>query len=132
VGSYSKVANGNVSPARFVYLDSSADGKVLQASAATQKLFGISQAGTRRAPYSGLDDGYAAIAGENLQVYGLGEQCMLELAGTVAPGDRLTATSGGKGIKTTTNLDEYGAIAQAAGSSGQLVPVLVQGGQISA
>jgi len=133
MASYTKVANGNINPSRFVYLDATADGKVLEASAVTHKLYGISQPGTRNAPYSTLDDGYAAIAGENVQIYGLGDKdVLLELGGTVARGDRLTAATGGKGIKTVTDRDEYGAIAMASGVSGELIPVQVVGGQVSA
>ncbi len=125
-------ANGNVPPARFVKPDTSGDGLVLVAGAG-ERCLGISQPGTRRTPYSGLDDGFAAIAGEDLQVFGVGERPMLELGGTVAFGDRLKSGALGVGVVTTTNLDEWGAIALAAGVSGQLIQVeVVQFGQISA
>jgi hypothetical protein len=129
---FSMKANGNIAPSRFVKLDTSADNKVLQAGAGGI-VFGVSQAGTRRTPYNGLDDGYAAIAGEDLEVFGQSEVCLLELGGTVSPGDRLKSDADGKGVATTTNLDEYGAIARVAGTSGQLIPVEVRPGlQISA
>lgn len=121
--SYTKVAGGNVAPSRFVKLDVSNKGKVLQAGAG-EMVFGISQEGTRNIPYSTLDDGFAAIAGENLRIYGPGDNgMMLELGGTVAVGDRLKSDANGKGVATTTANDEVGAIALAAGASGDLVPV---------
>jgi hypothetical protein len=130
--SHTKVAAGNIAPSRFVVL-TSADGKVVQAAAATDKLYGISHQGTRRAPFGGLDDGYAAIAGENLCVYGLGaKDVLLEIgAGGCAQGDRLTSDVDGKGIKTITDHNEYGAIAQVAGVAGDLIYVEVMSGQVS-
>ena len=63
----SRVANGNIAPCRAVKLDSTtAGGKVLQCGAG-DKAFGISQPESRNPPYSTLDDGYCAIAGENLK-----------------------------------------------------------------
>ena len=132
MSSHTRVAAGNINPSRFVTLAAS-DGQVSECSAATDKIFGISQPETRRTPYGGLDDGYAAIATEELQIFGPGDnnECLLELGGTVVPGDKLTATTGGKGIKTVTDHNEYGAIALFGGVSGEFVPVEVRTGQIS-
>jgi hypothetical protein len=122
---FSKTANGNIRPSRFVKLDSSGDNLVAE-SDADDPCYGISQAGTRRTPYSSLDDGYAAIAGEDLEVFGVGEVCMLELGATATVGARLKSDADGKGTPVTTDLDEYGAIALVAGTSGKLIQVLVQ------
>lgn len=128
---FSMKANGNIAPSRFVIQDTSYDYRVTQAGAGG-KVFGISQQGTRRTPYSSLDDGYAAISGEDISVYGDNEVCLLELGGTVTRGDRLKADSDGKGVTTTTNLDEWGAVAMVSGVSGQLIQVRCQPGmQIS-
>lgn len=121
---FSKKANGNVPPARFVRTDTSGDNLVVVAAAGEQ-IFGISQPSTRRTPYSNLDDGYAAIAGEDLDVFSVGEVCLLELGGTVSPGTRLKASTLGVGIAVASNNDEYGAIALVAGASGDLVMVQV-------
>lgn len=132
MATFSKVANGSIVMSRFVKLDTTADGKVLQCGAG-DKIFGVSQAGSRRTPYSSLDDGYAAIAGEDLSITGPPDQCLLELGGTVSPGDRLKADTDGKGVATTTDHDEWGAIALVAGTSGKLINVQVTGAnQISA
>lgn len=128
--SFSKVAAASIHPSRFVMLDT-ADGKVIEATAGG-KIYGISQPGQRNTPYSSLQDGYCAIAGENVRVYGPGEdsKCLLEIgAGGCSPGDRLKATTNGVGIATTADGDEYGAVAEFAGVSGQLVMVLVTTGQ---
>jgi hypothetical protein len=128
---WSMKAGGSVAPARFVKQVTTADHQVAQCGAG-DKVFGVSQAGTRRAPYSTLDDGYAAITGEDIEVFGVGEKPMLELGGTVAAGDRLKADSSGRGVVTVTNLDEWGAVALVAGTVGKLVPVEVQPrGQVS-
>lgn len=121
---YSRKANGNVAPSRFVKLDSSDDGLCLQADAGAV-VFGVSQPGTRRTPYGSLDDGYAAIAGEDLLVYGPGEWPMLELAAACSNGERLKSDADGKGTPVTADKDEYGAVAQASGAAGELIPVLV-------
>ena len=122
---HSMKASGNVSPMRFVHLVSSADNTAALAGAG-ESCFGISQMGTRNPPYSTLDDGYAAIDGEDLEVFGVGETTLLEIAATVVPGDRLKADASGKGTPVTANNDEYGAVATRAGVSGDLIPVYVE------
>jgi hypothetical protein len=120
-------AGGNITPSRFVIVDTSADRQVVQASSATAAgIIGVSQMGTRRTPYSLLDDGYCAIATEDVEVFCTGSEPLLELGGTVATGDRLTADSNGKGITTTTDANEWGAIALEAGVSGGLCRVRVE------
>jgi len=54
------------------------------------------------------------------------------LGGTVAPGDKLTATTNGVWIKTTTDTNNYGAIAEEVGATGQMCGVLVAQGMIAA
>jgi hypothetical protein len=122
----SKVANGNISCSVFVKLDATAgnDGKVLQASTGDQT-FGISQTGSRRLPLSGWDDGFAAVAGENLRVYCNPEDmyAWLVVAGTTAPGDKLKSDSSGFGVVTTTANDNIGAEAEENATALQLCKV---------
>lgn len=121
----SRVANGNIAPCRFVKLDSStAGGKVLQAGDG-DKVFGISQPESRMPPYSGLDDGYCAIAGENLKVYTVADkEVYLEIgSGGCSAGDSLKSDTNGAGVATTTDNTQVGAIAKQSGNSGDLVPV---------
>lgn len=120
------VAAGNIKPSRFLIQATSADNKYSQASSATAApLVGISQPGTRNTPYSSLDDGYAAIAGENLHVYKSPDnaEAPLQLGGTVAAGDLLTTDSDGRGVTATTG-DFVGARAQQAGVADQIVTVV--------
>ncbi len=93
-------------------------------SAGTQN-YGISCEGTRLPPISFMDDGFAAIAGENIKIYGPGDKdCFLELGGTVAQGASLKSDANGKGLSTTTANDWVAAIAMEAGVSGDLVRVM--------
>lgn len=126
-GSFTKVANGNIAPSRFVKLDASATGRVLQAGA-NVAVFGISQPQTRRiaisGAISGTDDGYAAVADEMLNVIGPGDdEALLELGGTVAHGDPIKSDADGKGVKADTDKDHVGAIALSDGTSGKLIKV---------
>lgn len=129
---YSFKASGNITASVFVTRSTTADHKVAEATAGSI-CTGVSQAGTRRVPYGSLDSDYCAADGEDIEVFGVGEECWLWIIGTVAAGDRLKASTNGKAIATTTNLDEYGAIATESGVSGQLIRVYVTGPmQISA
>src|SRR5688572_4934286 len=118
------VANGNVKPSRFVKQDTSAEGKCLQ-SGAGEKIFGVSHAYTHRAPLTGWDDGYAAIAGKNINVFTEGDECKLVIGGTVTVDDLLKADSDGRGVTTTTENDEIGAVALQSGTVGMEIAVRV-------
>jgi hypothetical protein len=126
---FSAVAAGNIAPSRFVIQSTTLQGQVTQATAGAGPLWGISQPGTRNTPYSSLDDGFAAIAGENLTIFGPNMQCLLELGGTVTLNQRLKSDLNGKGIATTADGDEYGALAMMAGAAGDLIEVQVEVGQ---
>ena len=121
---YPSVAGGTIAPSRFLTPSTSADNTVLQATA-NSKIVGISQKGTRRTPYSTLDDGNAAIVNEPLHVFGPPETAPLELGGTVTQGDYLEADANGKGITCSTDGHFYGAIAPQAGASGDIIEVQV-------
>lgn len=119
------IAGGNIAPSRFCTPSTAADNTALQSSVNTQKIMGVSQRGTRNTPYSTLDDGFCAIAGESFQLYGEGETCMIEAGAAVTAGDRLMSDGSGKGI-TATSGKEFGAIAtQAATASGKLIEVFI-------
>ena len=104
-------ANGTVQPSRFVVIDTSTSSRVIQASASTSPLVGVSQEWSKLAPTPGQTS-EAADAGDPIKVYSLGELCLLQstTAGWTA-GDRLTADASGDGKTTTTAGDYYGAIA---------------------
>ncbi len=127
MASGSKVASGNIPYAVFVKLTTTADGKVTVCSAG-DRIYGVSQPGQRYPPWGAIQDGFAAIAGENVNVFVMPEKgVMLRLNGTVLPGDMLKADTGGLGIATTGANDEIGAQAEVAGVAGQIIPVTLIG-----
>ncbi len=116
-------ATGNVKPLRFLIVSTTTDNQVTQASAATAGLIGISGPGTRYPPWSALDDGYHAIAGENVEVFKAPmKEAYLQLGATVAAGALLTADSDGAGTTATTG-NYVGARALQAGVAGQSILV---------
>ena len=122
MGSFSKICGGNVPPSRFVKLQS--DGTVVLCGAG-EDMWGISQAATRNSSLTGLDDGYAGISGEAINIFGPGDdQAQLELGGTVTVGQRIKSDASGKGVSATTDKDRTGAICSyVPGVSGELITV---------
>lgn len=125
LGSFSGRAGGNISPCRFVKRTQvSGEAVITQCSATTDQPWGISPSGTRRMALTGWDDGYAAIAGDDINVIGFGDdEAMLEISATVAAGDNLESDASGKGQPATGDKDKVGAIALEGGVSGQKIRV---------
>jgi hypothetical protein len=121
------IADGNIYPCRFVTQASATEPRVLACGAGVQP-YGISQKATRRSPY--VDStGYAASAGEPLKVYDRdGEQCPLELGGTVTAGQFIKASTAGVGVAATADGELYGAHANVGGVSGEIIMVTVRVG----
>jgi hypothetical protein len=117
-------AGGTIIPSTFLVRSTTADAQFLQATGTAVPIAGISQKGTRSTPYDGLDDGNAAIAGENLQVYlpNDDKEAPLRLGGTVAAGDLLTSDAQGRGV-TAASGNQVGARALMAGILDQIIVV---------
>lgn len=121
------IAGGTITPASIVKISSAAPNTVLlAASNATSPNIGISQQGTRRAPGTGDDDGNAAIAGDNLMIFGPGSVAMVQLAGTSTQGDVVTSDASGHAQTTTTTGDYCVGFLLESGVAGDLVQILVQ------
>jgi hypothetical protein len=123
----SRVANGDIYPSRFVKIDTTTSGRLLQCGAG-DRIYGISGQGTDRPPLGALDTGKAAQTGEQFEVLTFGYPgfdgvVMLQLGGTVTRGDRLKADANGAGVTTTSGADEIGALAEDSGVSGNVIPV---------
>lgn len=119
------VASGSISPSRFVFI--TGDNQVAQATTG-DPVFGVSQEGVMYAPGTAADNGLAATDGRPIHVYGPGEIGFIELGGTVAAGDHVKATTGGKGVTvvmTTTSLQYIGGRAIVGGASGEKVKIFV-------
>lgn len=113
----SYIAAGTIAPCRFVTPDTT-DPQAVTQSGTGEKPCGISQEGQKGAPgISGSDAAVAAASGDQLHVYGMGNDCLLEYGGTVAKGDYLKPSSVGKGVAASTG-EFYGARAIQAGTTG--------------
>jgi len=118
------VAAGNITPCSFLVQATTADHKVSLASGNSVAIIGISGKGTRRPSGDFFnDDGYHAIAGENVEVIAPPkEEAQLQLGGTVAAGDLLTSDGSGFGVAASST-QMIGARAREAGVSGQIITV---------
>jgi hypothetical protein len=100
-------AGGNITPKSIVRLSASAgDNVVIQAAAATAPLLGIAGQGTRYAEITGLalNDGYAAVQGQNVLVFRVGECApVIAGAGGLNAGDLVTSDANGNGVTATTD-----------------------------
>lgn len=125
------IANGNISPMRFVTFDTTtgSDNKVLQCGTNGQ-VAGIAQEGGREAPLPVIGSTmYAGKAGDCLTVYGEGDTCLLELGGTVTQGNYLKSDTNGCGVAITTTgttAQQVGAYAMGNGVSGEKIRVQVR------
>lgn len=126
---YKFVAGGNITPSRFVALNTSYDSTVDNASAANQRCLGVSQTGTRKAPGTGADDGYAAIVGEPVQVFLPGDVAPIMCgSGGVTRGQLIKTDASGKAIASATTgqvLQWVHALALESGADGEIVNFLV-------
>lgn len=133
------IAGGDIYPSRFVMVNTAADRSVVGCTAGYRP-FAISSAKGKWAITNpqGLLGGSssttpdkAAESGDNIELFGLGDLCLLECGGTVAAGDLLeaagTTTGIGRGI-TSSATRNFGAIALAAGTVGKLIPVYITAG----
>jgi hypothetical protein len=126
------IADGNINPSTFVtQTGTSADNRVLAATA-NQKICGVAQEWTKAAPLSGAS-GIAAAAGDQITVYGQGDQCLLTYGATVTRGSLLKSDANGNAVVVTgTTVQNYGARALESGVAGDLHQVQVLLGQATA
>ncbi len=107
----SAAASGNILPMSVIKFDTANDGRVLQAGAGDVPC-GIAEAWTRNPPYPGLDDGFNAIAGEDVTYFmpGYNHGCKAQIdvnAGTITPGTLLKPASTGYLTPVTADKDVY-------------------------
>lgn len=123
-GSY--VAGGNIAPSRFVSQSTSLNRTVTASQSADNTVIGISGLYTHLPPLLGLDDGFCAVAGMNVQVFGPDDElAFLEISAAVSAGDFLKPDTGnaGKAITASAADDFYGAKALDAGAAGAIIKV---------
>lgn len=124
--SYTKTANGNITPMTFICLVGGSNDLAVIATGTTVPIWGISARGVRNAPLALLDDGYLAILNQAFACFGPGDgACRLIAGGTVSAGQLLTSDSTGRGIAATAGSSQYvGAVALINGVVGDEIEVL--------
>jgi hypothetical protein len=123
-------AAGDVNVARFV---TPAGDNTVEEADANELILGVSQEGPRLPPGIYGADALAAVSGEQLRVYGIGETCMLEVGDSVSAGRYLKSDADGKGVHLATGtgtLQYYGAISLENGAAGEKIRVQVQLGLV--
>ena len=131
-GSY--VANGNIIPGNIVKFDATAgnSGKVLQAGA-TDKPMGIACMQQNKAPLTGLQSGYAAVAGETFHVFDAAdpsEEPAVIVDAAYAQGTLIKPSTNGIGTQVTTDADYYVCrLLQNSNGAGDLVKCVIMIGQ---
>lgn len=125
------VASGNINACRFVKQDGDFRGAEANAN---ERVIGISKEGSKYPPLSDLvTTNYHAILGDPIGLNGEGDECLLELGGTVTAGDLLKSDNDGKGVAiatTGTTMQNYGARALQGGGSGEKIRVQVKLGEV--
>lgn len=120
-------AGGDIAPSRFVK-GGSADHTVVQGTANATTI-GISMEGTQEPPIPGYTTPLAASDGEQLKVYGEGEECLVEAGGTIAAFGEVKSDANGKAVAiatTGTTVQNIAAIALEGGASGELIRVQIR------
>lgn len=95
-----------VPPSRFVKRGAT-EGTVAICDTAGEQAHGISQQGTRNAPFSGLDDGLAGDIGDPIEVttWEANKRVPRVCAGgTIAVGDQISTDAAGKAIATASQV----------------------------
>lgn len=119
------LAKGNIPVSAFVKLSTATDNGCL-AAGANEQVIGISQEGTHDAPGLTGSSAYAAVAGQNILVFQLGDVCPLTAgSGGWTRGDSLKSDSTGKGVVASSVGDKVGAIALESALEGEVSRVLI-------
>jgi hypothetical protein len=123
-------AGGDIGVSVFVKLSTSA-GHTALAAGANEQVIGISQVGPKEPPGLSGASALAAAAGDQLQIFGLGDICLLKAgSGGWTAGDNLKAGTAGVGVvaaSTGTTVQNIGAVAltDAAGDEYGLVQIII-------
>ncbi len=123
-GSFSGRGGAPIFPARFVKRTASSGESIITQCGSNEAPWGVGPRSTRRMALAGWDDGYAAVSGDDVNVFGPGDDvAYLELGGTVSSGASIKSDADGKGVAATTDKDRVGAIALDSGVAGDLIRV---------
>lgn len=96
------IAGGDINPARFVSLATTANQTVNESNGGDTTVIGISTEAAKAAPQTGAST-LAAESGDQVRVHMMGENCLLVIgAGGCTAGDLLVPDADGKGVTATT------------------------------
>lgn len=127
--SYKFIAGGNISPSRFVVLDTTYDSTVTQAGTTNVRCIGVSQTGLAKAPGSAGATAYAGVDGDPMQLYLPGDIAPVQVgAAGVTKGNMVRTDSSGQAVVALTSnavLQWVQGIALENGSAGEIVNVLL-------
>lgn len=120
-------ASADVCTCRFVKLDTSDVGSVIQGAAASDVCIGVSGVAEQLQPSIGGTTNVHALSGYSCQVYSVGQVAILEVGtGGLTVGDTVCSDSVGKGVTSSGTAGKtYYAIALETGVAGDRVRVLV-------
>lgn len=122
-------AGGDIGVSVFVKLSTSA-GHTCLAAGANEQIIGISQVGPKEPPGLEGATALAAEAGDNIQIFGLGDVCLLKAgSGGWTAGDNLKASTAGVGVPaatTGTTVQNIGAVALTDAAENEVGLVQIQ------
>jgi hypothetical protein len=119
-------AGGTIAPCRGVTLDVANDNQVVQVSATTQFIIGVSQEGSKLAPGTGgANQAVAAYQNDQIDVRGVGRVALAEIGSAVTRGDKLICDANGRFV-TMTALTANQNVAGIALESGSALGVRIR------
>lgn len=124
------VAGGNIKPKRIVRV--TAPHTVSSAGDASTNQIGISGRDTRNFPMTGLDDGFHAIAGESVVVFGPGEIAPLVTGAAVSAGAYVQPDSDSRGVAAGAGEPYVGMALTSSAAANEEILVLVMPGSVPA
>lgn len=117
------IAGGTIGPSRFCTPSAAADHTVLQSTAGAPSPF-ISQVGMKRPPgLPGSDNAIAAEAGDQIQLFALGDVCALTAGAAVTRGAFLKSDATGRGIAGAAGEETWALALESATAAGVLILV---------
>lgn len=91
------IAKGNILPSSIVTQAGQTDFGVIMATSATVPLCGVAQDGTWYAPGLLGSDSYAAHTGQEIRVFGIGDECLCVADTTITVNNLIKPASSGYG-----------------------------------
>ena len=118
------IAGGDINPARFVSLSTSANNTVVESNAGDTTVVGITDESTKNAPQTGGSTLHAED-NDHVRMHQYGEDCLVKVGtGGLTAGDYVKPDADGKGVTASTTADVAFAIAFETATAGDLARVM--------